>query len=522
MAGRWNELWPSSLILLAAITTCLYSQSVSAEDESPFRICVSKLLPIVDCDPSEDQKTYTGYHIHLVRKVMERLDIKNYTLDCRKFEPILDDLMNDDNSTCDMVASAITRSTERQDLGILFTYPTYRSTLGIMSLAWVNEGSNWGFLRPLHWSVWVAMIVTSIAVPWLVFVIESLACHGFVHKKDWMRGLRDATYHSFAALLNFGHFRVRSTAARVVVLAYAFTVLIIINTYVANLAAFLTITQVDTLINDLGDLSDLPAKRVATVQVYEERLKGLGITPEILPQVEDYQAAMIEGVRAGEYKAIVMDEPWVSFTANTGGCDLKMLPQTFEYFDYAFAFPKTSDHSLVNNVSNQVLELQENGVMYDLARKHIFAQRSNCSADSVFSEKRSVSFGQVAGLWIVMAVAVLISVILLLCSMVFGVTMGGRAPHDLEGGSSTFPQQVRAPKRTPTAYHRHATGDLESGGGPLCNAVRMEIRDQMRSMSLDVIQLFKEGMCEWRREYPASTECLDRPISVYRPRETTE
>jgi ABC-type amino acid transport substrate-binding protein len=51
--------------------------------------------------------------------------------------------------------------------------------------------------------------------------------------------------------------------------AYAFLVLIITHTYTANLAAFLTVKQLDTSISSVRDLQ---GKSVASLPTYVERL----------------------------------------------------------------------------------------------------------------------------------------------------------------------------------------------------------------------------------------------------------
>ena len=240
----------------------------------------------MECEHGGDAHAFTGYEIEQVRLLADRVGWtpSEYTFECfTAFKDIMDDLVTN-NPKCDLAAAGITRSTERESRGIKFTYPTYRASLGIIVRASVRERSYWGFLSPLHWSVWLATILTALAVPWVVFVIESIACHGFVHAGDWIPGVKDATWHSIVALINFGHFQVHSTAARAVVMGYGFLVLIIVNTYVANLAAFLTATQVDTRI---ADARDLFGQRVGTVKVYETQLRRLGITPAVIEQARN-------------------------------------------------------------------------------------------------------------------------------------------------------------------------------------------------------------------------------------------
>eukprot|EP00803_Ostreobium_quekettii_P010864 evm.model.scf_2103.1 EVM.evm.TU.scf_2103.1 scf_2103:910-3856(-) len=285
LVGRCWVCLPA-LLLLSLLGTALQSTWATADGDAPFHICVSHFPPMVTCDPSGNISTYTGYEIDMIAELIKTMPPREYTYSCVNFSfAVNEDLLKKEGSVCNMVAAGITRSTERELKGIQFTDPTYRASLAIMTLARLKDASWWGFLRPLHWSVWASMIATAFLVPWFVFVVESLACHGFVHSGDWLQGLKDATYDSIAALVNFGHYRVNSTAARTVVMAYGFLVLIIINTYVANLAAFLTISQVDPLINGVDDLMNIPGKRVASIDVYKERLLRQGILAVIVSQV---------------------------------------------------------------------------------------------------------------------------------------------------------------------------------------------------------------------------------------------
>ena len=66
-------------------------------------------------------------------------------------------------------------------------------------------------------------------------------------------------------------FKVSSLPARIVTAAYAFLVLIITHTYTANLAAFLTVKQLDTKINSVEDLI---GKTVASLPTYVDRLNA--------------------------------------------------------------------------------------------------------------------------------------------------------------------------------------------------------------------------------------------------------
>ena len=84
-----------------------------------------------------------------------------------------------------------------------------------------------------------------------------------------LHGLKEALWHSISHTLSIDVFRVNAFPSRMVTVAYGFLVLILTNTYTANLAAFLTVDQLDTTVNSVDDLR---GKSVATIQPYVQRL----------------------------------------------------------------------------------------------------------------------------------------------------------------------------------------------------------------------------------------------------------
>lgn len=81
---------------------------------------------------------------------------------------------------------------------------------------------------------------------------------------------KEALWHSVSQMLSINVFTVYVFSSRIVVAAYAFVVLIVSNTYLANLAAFLTVDQLDSKIKDV---TDLWGKSVATFPTYFRRLE---------------------------------------------------------------------------------------------------------------------------------------------------------------------------------------------------------------------------------------------------------
>lgn len=484
-------MWLSAVGMLASTTQ---AQDVPDRDSRPITICTTPFPPMVDCDPIGNPDDFTGHDIEQMRILAERLgwtSPANYTFKCfDAFVDILHDLQGvSGKRECALAASGVTRSTERQNMGLHFTYPTYRSSLGILVQAEIREGSHWGFLRPLHWSVWLATTITTLIVPWLVFVIEGLACHGFVHRGDWMLGAKNATWDSASALVNFGSFQVRSTEARIVVMGYGFLVLIIINTYVANLAAFLTVTQVDI---SISDVEDLLGEEVVSVEPYKAQLKRLGINPIIVKQDDSFLRDFVEGVRSARWKAAIIDEPWVSNVASNGSnCDLKILPKTIVPFDYAFAFPTDARQEFIQQLSTEVLAMQEEGISSQLAERFIQFPNSGCPEDNEISETRSVKFYQVLGLWIILGVCICLAFMLLIGNRYRNVPAALVKARNVEKDKWREGLSLGPRNKVTTEYHSKASAQLKHRIFQHCQCEELarqvaEMREAIKELAAEV------------------------------------
>ena len=75
--------------------------------------------------------------------------------------------------------------------------------------------------------------------------------------------VKEALWHSVSHVLAINVFTVRSAESRIVVATFAFVVLIVSNTYLANLAAFLTVDKLEGTINSVSDLWGRPVRALS-------------------------------------------------------------------------------------------------------------------------------------------------------------------------------------------------------------------------------------------------------------------
>jgi hypothetical protein len=77
--------------------------------------------------------------------------------------------------------------------------------------------------------------------------------------------IKEALWHSISHVLAINVFTVHSVESRIVVATFAFVVLIVSNTYLANLAAFLTVDQLEGSVQSVSELWGKPVRVCASL-----------------------------------------------------------------------------------------------------------------------------------------------------------------------------------------------------------------------------------------------------------------
>lgn len=121
-----------------------------------------------------------------------------------------------------------------------------------------------------------------------------------------------ALWESLCHVLHIDHMRVFAVPARIVVAAYAFVVLVFCNTYLANLAAFLT---ADRLKQEASSLREAFGQTVGTYPVFQDAIQNsFGLTTIPIPAagngaplLADLHAGLCQLVRGNRMHAAAMN-----------------------------------------------------------------------------------------------------------------------------------------------------------------------------------------------------------------------
>jgi ABC-type amino acid transport substrate-binding protein len=320
------------------------------------------------------------------------------------------------NGTCDVGIGAITITKERQDEGIQFTYPTFSSGLSVLVKATDSRSGGWAWVQPFSWELWLTVGLTVLIFPALLFLIEFGSLKRRIYPQDALIGLDVATTRSIQTLMSNNPLEVSSSGAKIASLVFLFMTLILINTYTANLAAALTVNQINSQITSIDQLK---GKAVASNAVYVGKLRSrYGILAVELNDNDPnmlYNAA--ELVKNGELTAVITDKPLVeNLLANFQGCAVRQLSNALlEPFNYGYAVRNGINATFLDDLSGSILILQENGDLQDLAESFLgYNSRDDCG--NLQTDEYSIGFHSLYGLWVLLAAGILIGFVLMLFS----------------------------------------------------------------------------------------------------------
>ncbi|KAL4856215.1 Glutamate receptor 3.6 [Chlorella vulgaris] len=346
-------------------------------------ICIADWspVPIAICTnaTSTAPASFSGHDVEMIRIAADRLALiegQDYDFKCVAFSTLVASLTQVD-SVCTAAAAGITITTEREAQGVQFSYPYMKSALGVLVQSNPQSSTGWGFLKPFTWQLWLALLITLICFPPMVFSLEFLSLRKAIHKEDWLPGIRESSWRTAQTLMLFDSINVTSLGARIAVLTFCFLALLTTSTYTANLAAFVTLSSI----------------HIARLEKY-----GIQGIPYPFNSGSDY-LHWRDLVMSGQLTAVVRDLPPLQWLAgNAPRCEVSVLNQEIEPFDYGVAFHQNVSSSVVSQWSSKILEMQEDGTLPDLKAKWIFNPTDGCG---VSGGPESVGWSDLWGLWLI-------------------------------------------------------------------------------------------------------------------------
>lgn len=412
-----------------------------------FVVCtLGRVAPMASCTPGDD-KSFAGLSVEIFRATardgLNWQEGRDYRFECLS-GGTLETLQNEilpANGSCDAFIAATTITSERSEMGVVWAYPYWSGSIGIITRSTPKSTDGWAWTKPFTWSLWLAIGVTVVVLPIIVYYLEVLSIKRRVTMVDSLMGYMEATWRTLWVMIQGETMSVSMFGARIVVIVLAFVALILSASYTANLAAFLTLKSFSS-VNSIYDLQGLA---VSTVEAYQNRIQAAyGLkTLETKLTTRDDLTKEAGQVAMGSLAAFLYDTEAAQYLVATWPeCRLRLLPETIEPFDYGLAFNSRTDPAIVNAFSLSILRLIEDGTIRGLGDIYLL-ENSPCLSQGINNDDiGQITFTQVYGLWVLILAGIVLGIIIVTLIRIYKIRKGSwsSTPADRLPSSATMLQ----------------------------------------------------------------------------------
>nr|XP_010932698.2 glutamate receptor 2.7-like [Elaeis guineensis] len=307
-------------------------------------------------------KNVTGFCIDVFNETLKRL---KYDLDYEffPFEGTYDDLLNQiPLKVRDAVVGDITILASRSTR-VTFTEPFLSSGLSMLVRVRPNR-TPWMLTKPFTLQVWLLFIATLIYTGIIVWYLEHRVNPEF--DGPWWTQL-GATFWLILSTIFFAHGRLYSYYTKIVVAMWLIAVLILTQSFTANLSSILTVEKLEPVVADsrVGcDGDSFVVKYLQVVLGYKEK------RIEKIEQPEEY----IEAFKSGNITAAFLEVPYLRVFLSKYD-NYTVQGETHMLGGFGFAFPK--DSPMAEDFSQAILGLTEDGTLKKLEDKWFSFSLSN-------------------------------------------------------------------------------------------------------------------------------------------------
>jgi polar amino acid transport system substrate-binding protein len=349
-------------LALTFVLTPLSGALAQGSDPQKLRVVTRVLPPLVLEQPGGK---FSGFSIELWEKIAEKLKLEMTVHAAPNVGALLADVRA---GKADVGVAAISITSARE-AEFDFTQPILNAGLQIMVRGrGQDDGSNplWDLLGLLFSPailVWLGIAALLIVIPaHIVWFLERDCPGGIIPTDRYYPGILYALYWAAATLATQAEQAPRQWVARIVTVLWMFVGVVFVAFYTAQLAATLTVQQIQGGINGPDDLA---GKTVATTAGSTAAAAARELRAQVLEvgKIDDAFKALNDK----QVDAVVFDAPvLLYYAAREGKGRVQLVGGPFRKEDYGIVFPRNS--ALRKQVNVALLALREDGTyqrLYD-------------------------------------------------------------------------------------------------------------------------------------------------------------
>eukprot|EP01016_Furgasonia_blochmanni_P019658 TRINITY_DN2196_c0_g1_i6.p1 TRINITY_DN2196_c0_g1~~TRINITY_DN2196_c0_g1_i6.p1 ORF type:complete len:533 (+),score=92.22 TRINITY_DN2196_c0_g1_i6:76-1674(+) len=379
-------------------------------ESSPLVILIVDNFPMTKCTIGNyTQTSFSGFSVEMIRSIMMEIGVtrKEFVFECvdlKTFTNRMDNFIN-----VSMGESAQKLTSQLFEKGYQLSQPYYSSGLKAVIKS-SNTKNMWSWIHPISMAAGFGLIISILLVGFSLWVFE---------EKNWGRpfsehlhNLFDIMYDTFCSLFQTNSVMLKKSVSRSLqwVLWGVITVFIVL--YQATLTGAVSVGYREVGFSTVAEGKSF-GKRFAAYAGDKPVLQTLFADEQITyyPAESHTVAAevmMKDLMDNNKIDAVIMDHPLLKYHASRF-CNVKILDEWIFQYSYTSIFPKPVSQDFVKAYSHGVLNARD-GMIVRLLERSYFELVSNTDCTEYNNTK--MSFDEVAGLWIVLAAGVSISIIL--------------------------------------------------------------------------------------------------------------
>lgn len=338
----------------------------------------------------------------------------------------------------DISVADLTITYERESV-VDFTMPFMSLGIGILVKKPTKASPKlFEFMLPLAPEVWIYLITAFVGVTLFLFMVARFSpyewhnphpCEQEAEELTNDFTMKNTLWFTIGCLMQQGcDIMPGALSTRVMAAAWWFFILILVSSYTANLAAFLTVERMDNPIQSADDLAKQTKvyygclKSGSTRAFFQRsnyttyaRMWSFMESKRAETLLESNQKG-VERVKKGDF-AFLMESTTIEYTVERN-CDLSQVGSLLDQKGYGIATQQDSPYRAV--LSEAVLTLQEGGVLHKLKDLWWKEKKDGNTSCEVKEQQKSsgtaseLGLDHVGGVFVVLGVGALISIIICL------------------------------------------------------------------------------------------------------------
>nr|KAG5709242.1 hypothetical protein BaRGS_017994 [Batillaria attramentaria] len=327
-----------------------------------------------------------------------------------------------------MSVAPLSINSDREEV-VDFTKPFMTRYINVLMRLPRRETSYFEFLNPLSLIVWICTLASFVVVSIVLYVLEWIGTTSSSATPAQPRvpriTMREAFWFIFGSLLQGNTDSSPSTVpGRILTSAWWFFALILISSYTANLAAFLTVKKINTPIKSVTDLAQQTKIKYGTVKSsgVMSFFKNTNIEhfAKMWAQMSELEPdSMVDNTSTGFKKA--KEEDYAFFWDTTVNkyqtiidCDFMEIGPPFDPKGFGIGVPPGATYR--EELSMAILKLSDKGKLHELETRYWGGRSSACPDLSKPSseETSALQIENVAGVFFILVGGIVIAAVVCL------------------------------------------------------------------------------------------------------------